>query len=167
MIFHRKGRVELEPPISTLNMKPANISWLVSEARTEYDLLTRTLESLDTKLAALIAFVGVLLALPIQIALWPRIVGSIFAMGSGLIALLAFSPKPFPIVDSLKLYENHGSEDISALQGQTFGSLENAIFKIKVMIDNKAKHLTRAGWSVLLSTISYGIGSIYKMKGGK
>lgn len=146
---------------------PANSPMLVDEARFGYGVLTVAWESLDSKLVALLAYVGVLIAAPLGLPIGWRVAGSAIALAAGVMCVVALWPRDFPVVDAAYLNDKFGKESTEALRVQTLGVLCAANMQVQNKHRTKSTLMAVAGLLVLIATVIYGAGSLADAWGGE
>lgn len=157
--LERDGRSLVRPAADTL---PA----LLNEARNEYEVRSRALDSLDGRLVAVLALVGVLLALPLDVPLMARVVGSAVAVGAGVAGVVGMWPRRFPLVNAGYLADKIGQGSREDLEVQTLGLLIEANKRIDSLIRTKGRLLAASLLTALVAALIYSVGVIMLLIGG-
>ena len=116
------------------------------------------MDSIDNRLVALLALVGVLLAIPLDTPLATRVVGSVFALAAGSCAVVGLWPREFPFIRADRLVEGSGDESKEQVQLQVLGLLVRANEVLERTVRFKGRLLPFGLLLAVLGAAAYALG---------
>lgn len=116
------------------------------------------MDSIDNRLVALLALVGVLLAIPLDTPLATRVVGSVFALAAGTCAVVGLWPRDFPFIRADRLVEGSGDESKEQVQLQVLGLLLRANEVLERTVTFKGRLLPFGLLLAVLGAAAYALG---------
>lgn len=122
------------------------------------------MDSIDNRLVALLALVGVLLAIPLDTPLATRVVGSVFAFAAGSCAVVGLWPRDFPFIRADQLVEGSGTAPKEQVELQILGLLLRANEVLERTVRFKGKVLP---FGLLLAILGAGAYALGVMLGGE